>query len=163
MSQTPTNSCASGCRSIRIYVLCCHVSGFKVFPLPYVRPLLRDVLCNLNGSYSSLIAQTHPLGGWVHNTQAKQPTPALLQGCHYRSTSLHTSETDQNKQDTCGDLIRLPHRFSLPLSHLLWKCKTLRPHTRRSISSFLFCFCFLRQDDSGQQCWESPAVTAGSG
>lgn len=66
------------------------------------------------------------MGRGALNTWTNQQTPGVLLGYHYGSTSLYTSCLDQKKkkkkkQDTLGDLIRLPlpHRFTAALSHYM--------------------------------------------
>ena len=65
-------------------------------------PRLKESLCNLNRSYSTLIAQTYPGGvgrggGSAPTTRTNRQTPGVLRGYHYGSTRLYTSSLDQNK------------------------------------------------------------------
>lgn len=80
------NLCASGYKSIHIYVLCHHVLGFKAFCLHC--SLISLQFKSLILLYS-LIAQTYPGKGWDRNglhTWGSAQTPGVLQGYHYGST-----------------------------------------------------------------------------
>lgn len=112
--------CAAGCVSIHIYVLCPHMSGFKDF-CPQCSRRLNENLCNLNHSYSALIAQTY-LGGWVGVHPPHEQSSKHLVFCWGIITvaPVYTRPAwIKTKQDTLGDLIRLalPHRLTAALSH----------------------------------------------
>lgn len=61
--------------SLHIHVLCRHMLGFKAFCL-HCSPIHEANLCNLNRSYSTLIAQTYPGRGGVaaHSTHGQTHT-----------------------------------------------------------------------------------------
>lgn len=112
------NLCASGYKSIHIYVLCRHVLGFKAFCLHCSLISLQFKLLIL---LYSLIAQTYPGKGWDRNglhTWRSTQTPGVLQGYHYGSTG-YVLPGSKQRQDTLGDLIRLavPHRLTAALTH----------------------------------------------
>lgn len=144
--------------------LCQKLVCFRVYIYPHLCPLPPCVwlqslfpallppfswsLCNLNCTYSSLIAQTYPgvLGWVVLSAWANQQTPGILQGYHYYSTGLYTPCLDQNKAryfrwlNKGGSALQTPAALShsprcASVRESVWRCKGGFPVQRSLVCS----------------------------
>lgn len=129
-------------------------------PRPRVLPSftlhLLENLCNLNGSYSALIAQTHPeYGGWGEceprtDKHANTWCFCSLRGCHHGGMYTRLA-ADQNKTRRVRWLHqtgRASHTLCTSESCLAplffcFKCEQASPDIQPWHTKEVFCFCFF--------------------